>query len=683
MFRTLDVLCGGESTTAKQGVCGGMWDVKESSEEDSYSSDSQNSYTTGGSSKSDSDTYITNFEDETIQSEVSNRDDMAVTPLARMKANGKLEIMRKVAEDAMMLNSPVPPQPKFTLQDAKVPASVDNSGSFGSPGVKGAHGRNIEESERKIVLVDQSPQPPSPPAPPTPPVFSPPPPAAAPQLPVTQPLKEEEHPLKVQIATLLEEHEPARLPVLDKLMRKFKGKEDELLTRLNDRYKRQSTMLPTAPEAPLGALNLSYSHQPGQQQQASPFRPNHQTNQAAAGHRRENSNSNSTAPTDPTTDSSNRTQPGAGRSDNSTFTDGSMTQADTQAAAYMSSNIIPGQKHSLRNMSLLNEAQINPKVSEKPIPKAVRAQSYQQQFAPSPSSPSSSRNLTTSNRSKKSPTHRRALTSEIDGSPERSTHISRIVDDVKRDVSATDYKDPFVVKISKLVNYVYGETTKKEHDARIGTILKAYSGRELILLKLLETKREVKKDTDKKARKKGVPRHISYESEHESDDDDDDDNRNKSKKLTPRKGKTKSSNGDDDTISTISYGTANFQKRKNQSLKEKEDATSESKSARSDKRPGDTSTTSMSSSSKENNKQGKQGKEVKPSRSIFGSLRKSKKKEKEKEKVAEKDKLNVAKSKAKKISNDRGMDRSRGKSATPQTKRTRTTDTNGSGYIEC
>ncbi|GMH95682.1 hypothetical protein TL16_g13216 [Triparma laevis f. inornata] len=327
------------------------------------SSDSQNSYTTGGSSKSDSDTYITNFEDETIQSEVSNRDDMAVTPLARMKANGKLEIMRKVAGDAMMLNSPVPPQPKITLQDAKVPASVDNSGSFGSPGVKGAHGRNIEESERKIVLVDQSPQPPSPPAPPTPPVFSPPPPAAAPQLPETQPFKEEEHPLKVQIATLLEEHEPARLPVLDKLMRKFKGKEvrqirsshyikhpkltrspqDELLTRLNDRYKRKSTMLPTAPEAPLGALNLSYSHQPGQQQQASPFRLNQQTYQAAAGQRRENSNSNSTAPTDFTTDSSNRTQPGAGRSDNSILTEGSMTQADTQAAAYMSSKIMPGQ----------------------------------------------------------------------------------------------------------------------------------------------------------------------------------------------------------------------------------------------------------------------------------------------------------------------------------------------------
>ena len=66
--------------------------------------------------------------------------------------------------------------------------------------------------------------------------------------------------------------------------------------------------------------------------------------------------------------------------------------------------------------------------------------------------------------------------------------------------------------------------------------------------------------------------------------------------AVPRKGKTKSSNGDDDTISTISYGTANFNKRKGEKKKEKiekekaekNDSKSVRSDVRSDKRPGDT-----------------------------------------------------------------------------------------------
>ena len=69
--------------------------------------------------------------------------------------------------------------------------------------------------------------------------------------------------------------------------------------------------------------------------------------------------------------------------------------------------------------------------------------------------------------------------------------------------------------------------------------------------------------------------------------------------AVPRKGKTKSSNGDDDTISTISYGTANFNKRKGEKNAEKKEKVEKEKmekydsksvrsDVRSDKRPGDT-----------------------------------------------------------------------------------------------
>lgn len=88
------------------------------------------------------------------------------------------------------------------------------------------------------------------------------------------------------------------------------------------------------------------------------------------------------------------------------------------------------------------------------------------------------------------------------------------------------------------MNYVYGETSEMEHEARIATILKAYKGRELILMKLLETKAEVKDDVEsrgsfkakssnkslrssKSGKKRDIPRHISYESSGVDSSDED------------------------------------------------------------------------------------------------------------------------------------------------------------------
>ena len=64
---------------------------------------------------------------------------MAVTPLARLKAseNGKREILRKVAEEAGTVHL----------------EGFEEEKGFGSPGVKGAHGRNIGEDEGGALKV--------------------------------------------------------------------------------------------------------------------------------------------------------------------------------------------------------------------------------------------------------------------------------------------------------------------------------------------------------------------------------------------------------------------------------------------------------------------------------------------------------------------------------------------------
>ncbi|GMH97540.1 hypothetical protein TrVE_jg7920 [Triparma verrucosa] len=651
MFKTLDVLCGGDDKN-RNGVCGGMWDVREEeSEEESFSSEGSHTYYS-----SDDETYtINSVADTTVQTEVSNRDEMAVTPLARLKAseNGKREILRKVAEEAGTVHL----------------EGFEEEKGFGSPGVKGAHGRNIGEDEGGTLKSSLPPllsPPAAVPPPATAPAIAVAPTATAapvPELPVQESLVEEEHPLKKEIAALLQEHEPARIPVLDKLMRKFKGKEGELLIRLSDRYTKKKTMLPQVPDKPIGTLNYSdsiYSSSAAPLETASPFRlsatsgtprnlaPSNRV-QSNSSQRREHSNSHSTAPTDPSTDISNgnRTQAGSPRSPGRS---GSNLTEENPASVFTSS-VVP-QSH-LRNMSLLNDSQIGKvpieKLEEKAMQnqKPTRSQSYQ----PKPTGSFSGSRKKKSPKDKSpapKPSHRRSATSENIDAQKKPTFTTNA-----DGVDKPNYSDPFVVKITKLVNYVYGETTKKDHEGRISTILKAYAGRELILLKLLETKKEVKKDTDKKSKKKGVPRHISYESEQSGEDSDTMAKPN----AVPRKGKTKSSNGDDDTISTISYGTANFNKRKGEKNAEKKEKVEKEKmekndsksvrsDVRSDKRPGDTSTSNVSSTSNSKSSSSKENKiatakvqESKPSRSIFGSLRKPRKKEKEK--TAEKEKKSL------------------------------------------
>ena len=120
---------------------------------------------------------------------------------------------------------------------------------------------------------------------------------------------------------------------------------------------------------------------------------------------------------------------------------------------------------------------------------------------------------------------------------------------------------PHHSRISALVTSVYGPAPAPLHAARLSTIFAAYAGRERVLLKLLETKEELRR-----ASEVGVPKAISYMSEASSDDggesgnDDDDDVLIQVSPRLPRKGITTNSTGDDDTISTISYGTASFAK---------------------------------------------------------------------------------------------------------------------------
>jgi hypothetical protein len=240
---------------------------------------------------------------------------------------------------------------------------------------------------------------------------------------------------------------------------------------------------------------------------------------------------------------------------------------------------------------------------------ATRSMSQQQMQSPAKSSSK-----------KKKKKHKRSLTAEIQNmGGNTSAQVSKSPD------------DPFFIKINTLVNYVYGETSEAEHDVRISTILKAYRGRELILMKLLETKADVKEDTDTRASLKGnkkssksakssksskgsrdkIPRHISYESS-AGDDSSDDAKSYRSRSAPPRarKGITKSSNGDDDTISDISYGTAKFTQR--QALWEAEDATS---TAQGSKKSAEGSSKENKSTISSSSKMGK------AKRNIFGFKR--------------------------------------------------------------
>ena len=114
----------------------------------------------------------------------------------------------------------------------------------------------------------------------------------------------------------------------------------------------------------------------------------------------------------------------------------------------------------------------------------------------------------------------------------------------------------FTALVSELVNYIYGTASESDHAERLAAIFLAYKGREQVLLKLLETKAEVKADDDKQRVLVGgggvvVPKMIEYLSEAESDEDPAE--TPVGRPALPRKGIMLSSQGDDDTISTISH----------------------------------------------------------------------------------------------------------------------------------
>lgn len=66
------------------------------------------------------------------------------------------------------------------------------------------------------------------------------------------------------------------------------------------------------------------------------------------------------------------------------------------------------------------------------------------------------------------------------------------------DVDSLDGTSPEVIaQVSELLNYVYGKTTVAGQIDRVSTIMRAYEGREAILLELLETKALIKANSDK------------------------------------------------------------------------------------------------------------------------------------------------------------------------------------------
>jgi len=62
-----------------------------------------------------------------------------------------------------------------------------------------------------------------------------------------------------------------------------------------------------------------------------------------------------------------------------------------------------------------------------------------------------------------------------------------------------------IAQVSELLNYVYGKTSVAGQIDRVSTIMRAYEGREAVLLELLETKALIKANADTSSDSSGIP----------------------------------------------------------------------------------------------------------------------------------------------------------------------------------
>lgn len=87
--------------------------------------------------------------------------------------------------------------------------------------------------------------------------------------------------------------------------------------------------------------------------------------------------------------------------------------------------------------------------------------------------------------------------------PEKETKEQEVGDDVSESGSeysrdSVDGTSPAVIaQVSELLNYVYGKTSVPGQIDRVSTIMRAYEGREAVLLELLETKALIKANKEK------------------------------------------------------------------------------------------------------------------------------------------------------------------------------------------
>lgn len=242
MLSRLDAMCGNDRPgKGSRPLCGSWLNSRDSM-------DSLDSFDSRGSDASNYSEYTEYTEgdftrdDETYQSEVSNRNERALAPLARMRRNRASyggskpdnDTLKAVAA-AAAASVPTPPQfddfgatngdidrGAVSLDsNSKVPSMLDVQGrpvpgddlkaKFESS--LNLTGSNLTGQDGMHVLNSGGAQQ-----------------AAAPKV----------HPTQAKIAELLQKNEPERLAVLGKLMKKFKNKEDELLDRLEKRYAKKS-----------------------------------------------------------------------------------------------------------------------------------------------------------------------------------------------------------------------------------------------------------------------------------------------------------------------------------------------------------------------------------------------------------------------------------------------------------
>jgi hypothetical protein len=387
-------------------------------------------------------------------------------------------------------------------------------------------------------------------------------------------------------------HEPSRLPLINKLMKKFEGKEQELLDRLNRRYSKPKVEQPSTKVVASTVLTEGEA-------------------------------------TPPTT-LNKRTQSAVAAEKAKALTRDAMTESAT------------------KTVEVRDFANLSGKAPLPSSPPGTPQIHGDTKLSPPPSSPVTASDKATEESAEK------GTKEENQQDVDKGEKVDMTAKMARGNMKAEKFKKraekkvkELHAKISKLVSFVYGNVSDSEHKARMKTILRAYKDREFVLLKLLETKAEVKIDNDKNSSevKVGIPKTISYVSDAEDAADVESIGSAKSGKSNrstksgksnssrksgrksrsrsrsngatnrdelsvsrsgrkgpprARKGITKSSNGDDDTISTLSQGTAKFARRR-QDAKVALTNSSSSKEVGSSKE--DNNNGSSGSSAKENAKE--------------------------------------------------------------------------------